>query len=161
MATSRLVFRQTMSPGLRCFIAVAGLFCFFPTYDLLIRPGVPVLQLGMLPMWIIVLGAGTLGALLLVAAILGLSRKVVFDAQAREMRELGAGSFGLRFQRRHAFADLGAPSVRRDESSDGPTRFEVIVPHAARKRPIVIETYADEPGASDAARRIAAVLASA
>lgn len=158
MVTSHLVFRQTMSPGLRCFIGAAGLFCFFPTHDLLIRPGVPVLQLGMLPMWIISLGAGTLGAVLLGAATLGASRKVVFDARAREMRELGAGSFGLRFQHRHAFADLGVPSVRREDSSDGPARFAVIVPHAARGLPIVIDTYDDETGASDAVRRIAKLL---
>lgn len=160
----RLVFRQAMGTATRCFLALAGLFCFFPTYDLLIRPawfaGVPVLRLGMLPFWIIALGAMALGLVLLTAAILGLSRRVTFDPQAGEMRERGAGAFGLRFQRRHAFRDLGIPSVRRDESSDGPARFEVVVPRAGYKRPIVIETYADELGASDAAHRIAAVLES-
>ena len=59
-----LVFRQSMSIGLRWFLAGAGLFCFFPTYDLLIRPGVPVLVLGMVPMWIISLAAGALGSAL-------------------------------------------------------------------------------------------------
>lgn len=35
-----LIFHQSMSIGLRWFPAGAGLFCFFPTYELLIRPGV-------------------------------------------------------------------------------------------------------------------------
>lgn len=138
--------------------AVAGLFCFLPAHELLIRPGVPVLRLGMLPMWIVSLGALSIGVPLIAAAILGISRTVMVDPHATDLRELGAGAFGLRFQRRHAFRDQGQPTVRRDDFTDGPPRCEVVVPNAARKRPILIETYADETAAGDAARRIAAVL---
>ncbi len=86
-----------MSKGLRWFVAAAGLFCFFPTYDLLIRPGIPVLVLGMVPMWIIALGAGGLGLVLLASAILGPARTIIFDPVKSEMRDLGAAGFGLRW----------------------------------------------------------------
>ena len=158
---NRLVFRQTMTPGIRYVIAGAGLFCFFPTWDLLIRPGVPVLQLGMVPMWIIALGAGALGLLLLAAAILGLSRRLIFDAVAAEVRELGAGAFGLRWQNRYLFRELGAPAVQRETDSEGPTRFAVMIPCARLKHRLRVDSYDTEAEASDIARRIADVMAAA
>ena len=158
---NRLVFPQAMTPGVRYIVGAAGLFCFFPTWDLLIRPGVPVLQLGMLPMWIIALGAGALGALLLVAAILGLSRRLVFDASAAELRELGAGAFGLRWQNRYLFRELGAPSVQRETDSEGPTRFAVMIPCTRLKQKLRVDSYDTEAEAADVAQRIATVLVSA
>jgi hypothetical protein len=156
-----LVFRQSMSVGLRWFIAGAGLFCFFPTYDLLIRPGVPVLQLGMVPMWIIALGAGALGAALLVAAILGPKRTVIFDPAAGELRDLGTADFGLRWSRRYPFRDLGTPTVERVYESDGPDTWRVVIPCAGRAQPLSIESYKEEAAAQDAANRIVAVIARA
>jgi hypothetical protein len=156
-----LVFRQSMSVGLRWFIAGAGLFCFFPTYDLLIRPGVPVLQLGMVPMWIIALGAGALGAALLAAAVLGPKRTVIFDPAAGELRDLGAADFGLRWSRRYPFRDLGTPTVERVYESDGPDTWRVVIPCAGRSQPLSIESYKEEAAAQDAANRIAAVIARA
>ena len=156
-----LVFRQSMSKGLRWFVAAAGLFCFFPTYDLLIRPGIPVLQLGMVPMWIIALGAGGLGLALLAAAILGPARTIIFDPVKSEMRDLGAAGFGLRWERRYLFRDLGQPSVLRIEDSEGPTTYRVMIPCAGKKQPIGIESYPDEATARQSADRIAAVIAKA
>ena len=156
-----LVFRQSMSIGLRWFVAGAGLFCFFPTYDLLIRPGVPVLVLGMAPMWFIALGAGALGLVLLIAAILGPKRTVIFDSARRELRDLGAADFGLRWSRRYPFRDLGAPSVMRVTETDGPDTWRVVIPCAGRSQPLGIESYKDEAAAQDAANRIAAVIARA
>ncbi len=155
---SRLVFRQAMPPAMRVVLAAAGLFCFFPTYDLLIRPGVPVLQLGMLPMWVIALGAGTLGQVFLSASILGLSRRLIFDGVAAELREFGAGAFGLRWQNRYAFRELGAPAVQREADSDGPTRFSVMIPCARLKQRLRVDSYDTEADAAEIARRIAAVL---
>ena len=154
-----LVFRQSMSIGLRWFFAAAGLFCFFPTYDLLIRPGVPVLVLGMVPVWIIALSAGALGLAILTAAILGPKRTVIFDPAARELRDLGAADFGLRWSRRYPFRDLGTPTVARVEDSDGPATWHVMIPCAGRKRPLDIESYRDEATAQQAATRIASVIA--
>jgi len=153
------VFRQRMSIGLRWFFAGAGLFCFFPTYDLLIRPGVPVLVLGMAPMWIIALAAGALGLAILAAAILGPKRTVIFDPATRELRDLGAADFGLRWSRRYSFRDLGTPIVERVRETDGPDSWRVMMPCAGRKRPLNIESYPDEAAARIAASRIAAVIA--
>jgi hypothetical protein len=158
---NRLVFRQIMSPGLRRFMALAGLFCFFPTWDLLIRPGVPVLELGMLPMWIIALGAGALGLLLLIASVLGISRRLIFDAAAAELREIGAGAFGLRWQNRYFFRELGAPAVQRETDSEGPTRFAVMIPCARLKQRLRVDSYDSEAEAADIARRIADVMEAA
>jgi hypothetical protein len=155
---SVLVFRQSMSIGLRWIVGAAGLFCFFPVYDLLIRPSVPVLRLGMLPMWVIVLGAGALGLVLLASAILGPARTVIFDPAAGELRDLGAAAFGLRWSRRHPFRDLGAPTVLRVHESDGPDTWRVAIPCAGRQQPLAIESYPDQAAAQDAANRIAAVI---
>src|SRR5262245_22422009 len=156
-----LVFRQRMSKGLRWLLAAAGLFCFFPTYDLLIRPGVPVLQLGMAPMWGIALGAMALGLVLLAAALFGPRRILVFDPVRREVREHGAADFGLRWQRRHAFRDLGQPAVTHVADSDGPDYYRVVIPCAGRKQPLDVERYDDEASARQATDRIAALIASA
>ena len=159
LAGGPLIFHQSMSTGLRWFVAAAGLFCFWPTYDLLIRPGVPVLQLGMVPMWIIALGAMALGLLLLAASALGISRTVIFDSKAAEMLELGAGSFGLRWRRRYAFSDLGKPAVMRIEDSEGPPSYRVAIPCAGKQQPVEVETYADEVAARETVARVAALLA--
>ena len=132
-------------------LAGAGLFCFFPTYDLLIRPGVPVLVLGMAPMWFISLAAGALGSALLAAAILGPARTVIFDPVAGELRDLGAADFGLRWSRRYPFRDLGTPTVARVHETDGPDTWRVMIPCAGRKQPLGIESYPDEATAQQAA----------
>lgn len=157
---TQLVFRQVMGPGTRFVIALAGLFCFFPTYDLLIRPGVNVLRPGMLPFWFIALGAMALGLLLLAAAILGITRTLVFDADAAEMRELGAGAFGLRWRRRVDLRELGAPDVRREDDSDRPPRCAVIMSCAGRKHLLRVEAYESETKAQATAQRVAALLRS-
>jgi hypothetical protein len=156
-----LVFHQSMSIALRLFVAAAGLFCFYPTYDLLIRPGVPVLVLGMVPMWFISLAAGALGLALLAVAVLRPKRTVIFDPLANELRDRGAADFCLRWSRRYPFRDLGTPTVERVEDSDGPPTWRVVIPCAGRKRPLDIESYRDEATAQQAARRIAAVMANA
>ena len=153
-----LVFCPNMSIGLRLFVAGAGLFCFLPSYDLLIRPGVPVLVLGMVPMWLIALGAGALGSALIAAAILGPKRTVIFDPATRELRDHGAADFGLRWSRRYPFRDLGTPSVERVTETDGPDTWRVTIPCVGRKQPLGIESYKEEAAAQEAANRIAAVI---
>ncbi len=148
-----------MSKGVRWIVAAAGLFCFFPAYDLLIRPGVPVLVLGMVPMWIIALGAGGMGVLLLTAAILGPARTIIFDPAKAELRDLGAAGFGLRWGRRYRFRDLGLPTVLPITDSEGPTTYRIMIPCAGQKQPIGIETYDDEAIARETAARLAALIA--
>jgi len=109
-------------------------------------------------MWIIALGAMFLGLVFLTAAVLGLSRTVIINPRTGTLLELGAGSFGLRLRKRHAFRDLGQPSVVRDDSSDGPPDFRVQISCIGRKSPIVIERYAKEADAKEAAARLADLL---
>src|SRR5262245_37638426 len=112
-----LVFKTKLGPIERVVLAAAGLGCFWPTYDLLIKPGVSVLQLGMVPMWILSLLAMALGVGLLAGAVLGLLHVLIVNPRTGYLVELGAGSFGIRWRKRYAFRDLGPPIVVRDDSS--------------------------------------------
>ena len=96
---------------------------------------------------------------MLVAAILGPARTVIFDPAGRELRDLGAADFGLRWSRRYPFRDLGTPTVERVDDSDGPPTWRVLIPCAGRKRLLDIEHYRDEAAAQQTATRIASVIA--
>src|SRR5690606_9714464 len=91
----KLVFHQPLGWVARTILIAGGAFALSAPHELLIRPGVPLLQWGMLPFWLIGVVAGLVGAVLLLAGILGLTRTVTLDAAARELRVDGNGSFGI------------------------------------------------------------------
>jgi hypothetical protein len=70
-SASLLVFHQPLGLVARVFLIAGGVLALSAPHELLIRPGVPLLQWGMLPFWIIGVLAGMLGALFLLAGILG------------------------------------------------------------------------------------------
>ena len=119
----------------------------------------PVLVLGMVPMWIISLAAGALGLALARRRHPRPGAHRDLRSGGRELRDLGAADFGLRWSRRYPFRDLGTPTVERVDDSDGPPTWRVMIPCAGRKQPLGIENYPDEAAAQQAATRIASVIA--
>ena len=83
---------------------------------------------------------------------------MIFDPATRELRDLGAADFGLRWSRRYPFRDLGTPSVERVHETDGPDTWRVTIPCAGRAQPLSIESYKEQAAAQEAANRIALVI---
>src|SRR5262245_39856101 len=79
------VYHQPLTAVTRVFFLAGAAVTLLAPYDLLIRPGVPVFQLGMIPFWVIAGGACLVGLILLAAAILGYTKTVSFDRLRRRM----------------------------------------------------------------------------
>lgn len=157
-ADSLLVFHQPLGWVARIFLIGGGALALSAPHELLIRPGVPLLQWGMLPFWLIGVAAGLIGAVLLLAGILGLTRTVTFDASARELRVDGNGSFGIGWRERYAFADILEFGILKHEQSEGPPRFILQAVVARAKGPLEIDTFANEQDAIDAEAKIQALM---
>jgi len=153
-----LVFRQPLGIFARIVLGAGGAFALSAPHELLIRPGVPLLQWGMLPFWIIGIVAGLIGALLLLAAILGLTRTVTFDGAAREMFVDGNGSFGIGWRTRYRFADILELNVVEEPQSEGPARYALQAIVANASGPVEIDTFPSEAEAIGAEARINAVM---
>ncbi len=157
-ADSLLVFHQPLGWVARIFLIGGGALALSAPHELLIRPGVPLLQWGMLPFWLIGVAAGLIGAVLLLAGLLGLTRTVTFDASARELRVDGNGSFGIGWRERYAFADILEFGILKHEQSEGPPRFILQAVVARAKGPLEIDTFANEQDAIDAEAKIQALM---
>jgi hypothetical protein len=157
-SASLLVFHQPLGLVARVFLIAGGVLALSAPHELLIRPGVPLLQWGMLPFWIIGVLAGMLGALFLLAGILGLTRTVTFDASNRELRVDGNGSFGIGWSARYAFADILELIVLKDEQTEGPPRFILQAIVAGAKGPLEIDTFGREQDAIAAEEKIQTLM---
>lgn len=155
-----LTFHQPFGTASRILVGLAGAATLIAPYELLIRPGVPVFTLGMVPFWFISLGALSVGAIFVGAALFGISRTVTFDPARRVMDVHGDGSLGMRVRRSHPFADLGAMRVDEHYDSDGPTRYRLSIAIAGRKRPFEINVFPSRPEAETAADAVGKLLAS-
>lgn len=123
---------------------VAGALALSVPHELLIRPGVPVLQWSLLPFWIIGLSGGLIGAVLLLAGALGLTRTVTFNSAERELRVDGNGSFGIGWSERYSFADILEFDIVKQERKEGPHRFILHAVIARAAGPLEIETFDSE-----------------
>ena len=157
-APGKLVFHQPLGWVARAVMVAGGALALSAPHELLIRPGVPLLQWGMLPFWIIGVLAGMIGAVLLLAGVLGLTRTVTFDAGSRELRVDGNGSFGIGWSARYAFADILELEILKDEQTEGPPRFVLQAVVAGAKGPLEIDTFASEPEAIGAEAKIQALM---
>lgn len=159
-STSRgkLVFHQPLGAIARIVMVAGGALALSAPHELLIRPGVPLLQLGMLPFWIIGVAAGMIGAVLLLAGVLGLTRTVTFDAALRELRVDGNGSFGIGWSARYAFADILELDIVKHEQSEGPPRFVLQAVVSGASGPLEIDTFPDEGEAIAAQAKIEALM---
>lgn len=153
-----LAFRQPWSALSRIIAGTAGVAALSVPHELLIRPGVPLLQAAMIPFLVIGIVSGLLGALLLCAAVLGPARTVLFDAETRSMLVDGNGSFGISWQSRYTFSDILEIEVIRDPQRDGPPKFALQATVANARGPVEIETFSDERAARDAEARINALM---
>jgi hypothetical protein len=154
----KLVFRQPLGWIARIFLIGGGALALSAPHELLIRPGVSLMQWGMLPFWLIGIVAGLIGAVLLLAGILGLTRTVTFDASARELRVDGNGSFGIGWRERYAFADILELDIVKHERREGPPRFILHAVIARAAGPLEIDTYETEREAIAAEAKIQALM---
>lgn len=143
----KLVFHQPLGWFARVLLIGGGMLALSAPHELLIRPGVPLMQWGMLPFWVIGVAAGMIGALFLLAGVLGLTRTVTFDAGARELRVDGNGSFGIGWSARYVFADILEFGIVKQEQSEGPPRFVLQAIVTGASGPLEIDTF---PGESEA-----------
>jgi hypothetical protein len=156
--SGKLVFQQPLGWIARVFLIGGGALTLSAPHELLIRPGVPLLQWGMLPFWLIGVAAGLIGAVLLLAGILGLTRTVTFDAAARELRVDGNGSFGIGWSERYTFADVLELGIVKLERSEGPPRFVLQAIVTGASGPLEIDTFASEHEAIAAETKIQALM---
>jgi hypothetical protein len=154
----KLVFHQPLGWFARTLLIGGGVLALSAPHELLIRPGVPLLQWGMLPFWVIGVTAGLIGAVFLLAGILGLTRTVTFDAKARELRVDGNGSFGIGWSERYAFADILELDIIKQEQSEGPPRFVLHAVIARAQGPLEIDTFASEREAIAAEEKIQTLM---
>ncbi len=156
--SGNLVFRQPLGAIARIILCLGGVVALSAPHELLIRPGVPLLQWGMVPFWIIGIAAGMIGALFLLAGILGLTRTVTFDAAAREMLVDGNGSFGIGWRTRYLFADILELNIVEEPQSEGPARYALQAIVAKASGPVEIDTFASEAEAIAAEAKIDALM---
>jgi hypothetical protein len=155
---TRLVFHQPLGWFARVLLIGGGALALSAPHELLIRPGVSLLQWGMLPFWLIGVTAGLIGAALLLAGVLGLIRTVTFDAALRELRVDGNGSFGIGWSERYAFGDVLEFGIVKHEQSEGPPRFILQAVVTRAKGPLEIDTFESEQDAIEAEAKIEALM---
>jgi hypothetical protein len=153
-----LTFQHPFGAATRIIVGAAGAVTLLAPYELLIRPGAPLFALGMIPFWIIAIGALSIGLLCITAALLGLTKTVRFDATQRVMDVRTEGSFSIKHRRTRPFADLGTVGVSEDCDTDGPPRYRLDIVIAARKRLFEIAVFPDRAAAEAAASRPRALL---
>lgn len=153
-----LTFRQPLGALARIFLTAGGALALSAPHELLIRPGVPLLQWGMLPFWIIGIAAGLIGAVLLLAGILGLTRSVTFDGRTREMFVDGNGSFGIGWRTRYRFSDILELNVIEEPQKEGPSRYALQAIVVNAKGPVEIDSFGSEAEAIAAEGRIGALM---
>lgn len=154
----KLIFHQPLHWLARALLIGGGVLALSAPHELLIRPGIPLFQWGMLPFWLIGTAAGLLGAVLLLAGILGLTRTVTFDADKRMLRVDGNGSFGIGWSERYAFADILEFGIVKQEQSEGSPRFVLHAVVARAQGPLEIDTFASEHEAIVAEEKIQALM---
>lgn len=155
---SALIFRQPLGWPARVFLVAGGALALSAPHELLIRPGVSLLQWGMLPFWLIGGAAGLLGAVLLLAGVLGLTRTVTFDEESRELRVDGNGSFGIGWSERYSFSEILELGIVKHESSEGAPRFILHAIVARAKGPLEIDIFESESQAIAAEQKIQAFM---
>ena len=154
------VYHEPISAATRVLLFLAGLVPLLAPYELLVKPGVPVFQLGMIPFWVIAIGASCVSILLLAAAVLGFTKTVHFDHRLRRMTLRADGIFGFSHVRTHAFERLGVPAIRMDAYTEGPPVYRLEIPVTGRRRPIEIAVFKTESEAAIEADLLRTILKS-
>jgi len=146
-----LVFRQQMSIGTQLMLAVFGLLCQLPFYQLVMLTDEQELTR---PRGDVALVLFAIGVTMLAVALSRTSRTVTFDPSAREMVVLRSGSFGPRRQRRYPFRDLGSATVVRATGALAGAGYRAEIHCLCSRRPIKIGDFAHEQAALEIARSV-------
>lgn len=144
----------------RGIFAAAGLFCFLPAWDFLLRPGVHPFHPAMLPFWAIAAGAGWLGMQLLAGAFAGGTAVLRIDAETLTVTRTHRSPVLDRTER-WRFADIAGVEVREDLTSEGPPGYDLLLRLADRDRAVPVRNFATRDDAEAAKRLVEALLETA
>jgi hypothetical protein len=151
-------YHQPLTVATRILCVVGAGVTLLAPYELLIKPGIPVFQLGMIPFWVIAGGALLVGLVFLAAAVFGFAKTVSFDRKRRQMILRADGIFRISRIWSYPFDCLGMPAVRADSSSDGPTVYRLEIPIDGRRRLFEIAVFYAEDTAKAEAERLRTLL---
>jgi hypothetical protein len=125
---SRLEVRSPMRPGMRVAVGMLGLFPLVAPYELLVRPAWTT---GVHPFFVVAavvsLGAVALCAVLLFAAVAGLSSAMVFDRRSATVRAWSAAPVIRRSEREVAWSQVRGVEVETSDWSDGSPSYRLRV----------------------------------
>lgn len=158
MSRAPLRYHQPFHLIARVFLAVGACIPLLGFYELLIRPRMPWLQWGMLPILIVGFLALGVGLFFLSVAVFSGSRTVTIDRKRRACVIGYDGTFGLHWEFVHPFATLDAPRAVELASSDGPRNWGVVLPRKQGKQ-LVVDSHSYEARAKAEADAIAAYMA--
>jgi hypothetical protein len=124
----RVEIVSPMGPGMRVFLAVAGLFPFLAPYELLFRVDWngylnPFFAVALL----VSLGAVAVGLFFLYGALAGVSSVFVFDARQRTFTCAASSILRPRRTWSYPFDELRDVDVRAHDWSDGPPTYALEV----------------------------------
>ena len=158
MGSNDAFYHQPMPVSMRVILVIGAAITLLAPYELLIKPGVPVFRLGMVPLWVIAGGASLIGVTLLAAAVLGFAKTVRFDFASRRMILRADGIFRISRIWSYPFDRLGVPAVRVDTSTEGPPTYRLEIPINGRRRPFEIAEFQTEELAKAEADRLRMLL---
>ncbi len=133
-ANGQIEFIKRMSTGLRIFVFVVGLFPFLAPYELLIRPGWQGFSPLLLPFIIISLGASIIGITFMLAGILGLNQRLVFDAKRRITLYAYETSVTPLREQRYPFPEVGHIAIITHDWDSGPSTYSLQVTFADNRK---------------------------
>ncbi len=153
-----IVLEDQTPPFTRVMCALGAAVCLMAPYELLIKPSVPVLRWGMLPFWLISLGAMTVCTMLAIAAVFGFTRRMEFWGIRHELVIRWHGDFGVRVTRRYPFSDLSRVDAHETSDSDGPNYYTVTLYRPGKGRPIAVQNFAERAAAEELAKRVTRII---
>lgn len=159
MSLSDSVFESRSDPVLpeRILQGAAGLFCFLPLWDFFIRPGGNPFQLGLLPFWIIALGAMSIGLPLLAGAVLGGKSAIRLDGESRQVSVTTRSPFSHR-TRQWRFDAIRSVDVVENSWSDGPASHDLLLQLEDVKKPLCLRSFARAEDADEARAAILRII---
>ena len=151
-----LHFHEPISNVTRVMCGVGGLVVLTAPYELLIRPGLlRSFHWSHLPFWLISAGALSIALPLLIGALLGPTRSLAIDRDARRIAETGRlAAGGFTWRRSWGFDAVTAIEVIERDWSDADPDFAVVAKLARRKHPLMIAARTTRAGAKDLAAQI-------
>jgi hypothetical protein len=130
----RMVFSTTMSSKARLGFCAVSLVPLLAPYELLVKPGwTDVPNLAWAFSLVVSLGAAAVSAILLLVAILGINRRVEFNAVSGTIRIAESHLLKRRQERELPFFEVAGIELVSHDWSDGPSTYDLrLVPKAGK-----------------------------